>query len=89
MNIFGSILTAFKLALFLEAGVTVLKIGMSLKPNHHREIYLAQIPESLCSSFCCPYNETYSTHIGLHWDHVYRTLQKVNYHHGKFGETLT
>jgi len=33
----------------LEAAGVVLKIGSSLKPNHHWEIELAQICEALCS----------------------------------------
>jgi len=47
--IFGSILTAYELSIiFLEADGAVLKIGRSLKPNHHQEIQLAQIHETLC-----------------------------------------
>jgi len=46
MIIFGSILTTFE---FLEAAGAVLKNGSSLKSNHHREILLAQISETLCT----------------------------------------
>ncbi len=38
MIIFGSILTTFKLSIFLEAAGAVLKFGLRLKPNHHQEI---------------------------------------------------
>jgi len=38
MIIFGSILTTLNLEKILEAAVTALKIGSSLKPNHHWEI---------------------------------------------------
>jgi len=47
---FGSILTTFELSSFLEAAGAVLKIGSSLKSNHHQEIKLSQICEILCSS---------------------------------------
>jgi hypothetical protein len=47
---FGSIFTTFELSSFLEAAGAVLKIGLSLKSNHHQEIKLAQICEMLCSS---------------------------------------
>jgi len=33
----------------LEAAWAVLKIGLSLKPNHHKEVKLAQIRETLCT----------------------------------------
>jgi len=36
---------------FFEAAEVVVKIGSSLKPNHHGEIKLAQIRETLCSFF--------------------------------------
>jgi len=36
---------------FLEAAGTVMKIGSSLKPNHHWEIELAQIHETLCRNY--------------------------------------
>jgi len=36
-------------AVFLEAAGAVLKIGLSLILNHHWEILLAQIRETLCS----------------------------------------
>jgi hypothetical protein len=48
MIIFGSILTTFESRCILEAAGAVLIIGSSLKPNHHWEILLAQIRESLC-----------------------------------------
>jgi len=31
----------------LEADGAVLKIGLSLQPNHYEQIWLAQIPETL------------------------------------------
>jgi len=34
----------------------VLKIGLSLKPNHHREISLAQIHEASVAKYFDPYN---------------------------------
>jgi len=37
-------------AVFLEAAGAVMKIGSSLKTNHHRKTLLAQIRETLCSS---------------------------------------
>jgi len=39
-----------KQASFSEAAGAVLKIGSSLKANHHREIYLAQF----CERLVCP-----------------------------------
>jgi len=36
-----------KRALFFDAAGAVLKIGLSLKMNHHQEIELAQIGETL------------------------------------------
>ncbi len=44
---YESILATFKSSIVLEAAQTVVIIGSSLKPNHHREIYLAQIRETL------------------------------------------
>jgi hypothetical protein len=38
MIIFGAILTTFKLNIVLEAVGAVLKIGLSLKPNHYQKI---------------------------------------------------
>jgi len=35
--------------LFFEATGAVVKIGLSLKPNHHKEIWLAQICETFCT----------------------------------------
>jgi len=46
--IFELILTTFELSIFIEAAGAELKIGLSLKLNHHREIKLAQICETLC-----------------------------------------
>jgi hypothetical protein len=40
MIIFGSILTPFESNSILEVAQAVLKIGLSLNPNHHREIKL-------------------------------------------------
>jgi hypothetical protein len=49
LTIFGSILTTFESSRILEAARAVLKIGLSLKLNHHREILLAQIREMPCT----------------------------------------
>jgi len=38
MIIFWLILTSFESSSFLEEAGTALKIGLSLKPNHHGEI---------------------------------------------------
>ncbi len=35
-------------ASFLEAARVIVKIGFRLKPNHHKEIQVAQICETLC-----------------------------------------
>jgi len=43
----GSFLPLLNQALFLEAAGAVLKIGLSLKPNHHQEIELAKIFPSI------------------------------------------
>jgi hypothetical protein len=48
MIIFESNLTTFKLG--FEAARAVVKIGLSLRPNHYKEILLAQICETLCTS---------------------------------------
>jgi len=37
------------LAKVFETAEAVLKIGSSLKPNHHREVLIAQIREMLCT----------------------------------------
>jgi len=49
MIIFGLILTTFELSIIFKPAGAVLEIGSSLKPNHHCEIQLAQIHETLCS----------------------------------------
>ncbi len=48
MIIFESILTSFKLNIILRDSWAVVKIGLSLKSNHHKEILLAQIHETSC-----------------------------------------
>jgi hypothetical protein len=40
-----------KQALFFEAAGAVSKIGLSLKSNHHWQIWLAKIGEAHCKSF--------------------------------------
>ena len=48
MIIFESILTTFEASVIFEAAGAVAKIYLSLKPDHQRQIYLAQISETLC-----------------------------------------
>ena len=50
MIIFELILTTFEAVSFFEAAGTVAKIGSSLKPDHHRQIQIAQICKTLCSN---------------------------------------
>ncbi len=52
MNIFESILTTFKPSIVLEAAGAVVQIGLSLKPNHHKQISL---PKSVKRSLFFPY----------------------------------
>jgi hypothetical protein len=51
MIIFESILTTFKASSVFEAAGTLLKIGLRLKLNHHRQIWLAKISETQCILF--------------------------------------
>ncbi len=48
MIIFESNSTTFKLNVIFEAAGAVVKISLSFKPNHLKEIKLAQIREMLC-----------------------------------------
>jgi hypothetical protein len=45
MIIFESILTILNWTLFFETAGTVVNIGLSLKPSHHKQIWLVQICE--------------------------------------------
>ncbi len=61
--------------IILEAAGAVLKITSSLKPNHHREIQLAQIPETLCILRIDPY------HYCQVFDHINYNLKLVQLSH--------
>jgi len=41
------ILTTFELSVVFEAARTVVKIGLSMKPNNHKQIQFLQICETL------------------------------------------
>ena len=48
MIIFETLLTAFKVNSIFEEAETVAEIGLSLKPNHHNQVKLLQIPDQRC-----------------------------------------
>jgi len=51
-------------AVFLEAAGAVMKIGSILKPNHHQEIWLAQIGETLCScAYCSQFHQHFTSNF--------------------------
>jgi len=54
MIIFGSILITFESSSIFGGSWAALKIGLSLKSIHHREIQLAQICETLYCSVSQP-----------------------------------
>ena len=41
-------MTTFKVRSIFEAAVAVAKTGLSLKPNHHSQVKLVQIPDTHC-----------------------------------------
>jgi hypothetical protein len=53
MIIFKSILTTFKMSSLFEASGAVSKIGLSLKPNHQKQIYTVSTNGAQNASILC------------------------------------
>ncbi len=67
MIIFELILTIFKLNVILRGSWGSIVNGRSLKSNHHKQVQLAQIHETLCT-----FEELFLLRVVENWSSIFR-----------------